>query len=51
MRGQWRNQVHSTRGQALFKGGQQLNAVVLKLDSTEPQGFGETVAGVRLRSE
>ena len=27
------------------------NAVVLKLGSTEPQGFGEAVAGVRLRSE
>ena len=26
-------------------------AVVLKLGSTEPQGFGEAVAGVRLRSE
>ena len=25
--------------------------VVLKLGSTEPQGFGEAVAGVRLRSE
>ena len=27
------------------------NPVVLKLGSTEPQGFGEAVAGVRLRSE
>ena len=27
------------------------SAVVLKLGSTEPQGFGEAVAGVRLRSE
>ena len=26
-------------------------AVVLKLGSIEPQGFGEAVAGVRLRSE
>ena len=26
-------------------------AVVLKLGSTEPQGFDEAVAGVRLRSE
>ena len=26
-------------------------AVVIKLGSTEPQGFGEAVAGVRLRSE
>ena len=26
-------------------------SVVLKLGSTEPQGFGEAVAGVRLRSE
>ena len=26
-------------------------AVVLKLGSTEPQGFGEAVAGVQLRSE
>ena len=25
--------------------------VVLKLGSTEPQGFGEAVAGVRLRSD
>ena len=28
-----------------------LSSVVLKLGSTEPQGFGEAVAGVRLRSE
>ena len=28
-----------------------VSAVVLKLGSTEPQGFGEAVAGVRLRSE
>ena len=28
-----------------------LSAVVLKLGLTEPQGFGEAVAGVRLRSE
>ena len=27
------------------------STVVLKLGSTEPQGFGEAVAGVRLRSE
>ena len=30
---------------------QRSKAVVLKLGSTEPQGFGEAVAGVRLRSE
>ena len=28
-----------------------IRTVVLKLGSTEPQGFGEAVVGVRLRSE
>ena len=32
-------------------GNETFRAVVLKLGSTEPQGFGEAVAGVRLRSE
>ena len=44
-------EIRSRYSEAHKAAATKVKPVVLKLGSTEPQGFGEAVAGVRLRSE